>query len=54
MTDFHRDEAKKNPKYKKYKIQNGRLKKTEFFKSTNSQDFLTKTSGIGPWVNTIN
>ena len=31
------------------KIQNGRLKKTEFFKSINSQYLFTKISGIGPW-----
>ena len=31
------------------KIQNGRLKKTEFFKIANSQ----KISQIGPWVSRI-
>ena len=31
------------------KIQNDRLKKTEFFKSINSQYLFTKISGIGPW-----
>ena len=31
---------------KQKKIQNGQLKKTEFFKSTNSQKFFAKISGI--------
>ena len=35
------------------KIQNGRLKKTEFFKIANSQIFFLKISWIGPWVNRI-
>ena len=43
MTDFHGDEAKK-------KIQNGRLKNTEFFKIANSQKKFVKISWIGPWV----
>ena len=38
----------------KRKIQNGRLKKTEFFNSANSQYFFLKISGIGFWVNSIN
>ena len=33
---------------KQKKIQNGRLKKTEFFKTTNSQKNFAKISGIGP------
>ena len=32
------------------KIQNGRLKKTDFFKIAKSQYFLVKISWIGPWV----
>jgi hypothetical protein len=43
---------KKNQKIKK-KIQNGRLKKTEFFKIANSQKNFMKISQIGPWVSRI-
>ena len=32
------------------KIQNDRLKKSDFFKTANSQYFFAKSSGIGPWV----
>jgi hypothetical protein len=46
LTDFHGDEAKR--------IQNGRLKKIEFFNSANSQYFIVKISGIGPWVERVN
>ena len=46
MTDFHGDEAKKNYFVAK-KIQNGRLKKTEFFKIANSQIFFVKITLIG-------
>ena len=35
------------------KIQNGRLKKTEFFKIANSQKNFAKISQIGPWVSRI-
>jgi hypothetical protein len=35
------------------KFQNGRLKKTEFFKIANSQHFCVKTLWIGPWVSGI-
>ena len=45
LTNFHRDEAKKNQNQNK--IQNGRLKKTEFFKIANSQYFFVKISWIG-------
>jgi hypothetical protein len=38
---------------KQKKIQNGRLKKTEFFKIANSQNFFAKISQIGPWVSRI-
>ena len=31
-------------------IQNGRLKKTEFFKIANSQYFFMKILWIGPWI----
>ena len=37
----------------KKKIQNGRLKKTIFFKIANSQYFFVKISWIGPWVSRI-
>jgi hypothetical protein len=36
------------------KIQNGLLKKIEFFKTVNSQKKNSKISGIGSWVNGIN
>ena len=35
------------------KIQNGRLKKTSFSSSANSQYFFMKFSWIGPWVSRI-
>ena len=35
------------------KIQNGRLKKTTFFKITNFQKIFMKISQIGPWVSRI-
>ena len=38
----------------KKEIQNGWLKKTEFFKTANSQYFFSKFSGIDPWVSRIN
>ena len=41
-------------KKKKKKIKNGQLKKTEFFKTTNSQFFFSKISWIGPWISRIN
>ena len=37
----------------KKKIQNGRLKKTEFFKIANSHNFFVKILWIGPWVSRI-
>jgi hypothetical protein len=40
LTDFHGDEAKEISFVEKKKIQNSRLKKTEFFKIANSQFFL--------------
>jgi hypothetical protein len=33
----------------KKKFQNGRFKKTEFFKMANSQKKIVKISWIGPW-----
>jgi hypothetical protein len=39
---------------KQKKIHNGGLKKTEIFKTANSQYFFTKISGIGFWVYRIN
>ena len=41
LTDFHGDKAKKKTEKK---VQNGRLKKTEFFKTANSQYFFAKIS----------
>ena len=38
---------------KQKKIQNGHLKKSEFFKIDNSQYFFVKILGIGPWVSRI-
>ena len=52
LTDFHGNEAKKNF-FLKNKIQNGRLKKSAFFKTANSQYFFVKISWIGPWVSRI-
>jgi hypothetical protein len=52
LTDFHRDETKRKKKLKK-KTQNGRLKKTEFFKIANSQKMFVKILLIGPWVSGI-
>ena len=43
MNDFHGDEAKK-------KIQNGQLKKAEFFKTDNSQYFFQKFHGLVLWL----
>ena len=35
------------------KIQNGRLKKSSFFKIANSQNFFAKIFQMGPWVSRI-
>ena len=43
---------KKNFFFEK-KIQNGRLKKSSFFKIANSQNFFAKISQIRPWVSRI-
>jgi hypothetical protein len=51
VTDFHGVQAKKKKISKK--IQNGPLKKTEFFKITNSQNIFVKISWIGSWVSRI-
>ena len=45
--------SKKKILFLKKKIQNGRLKKTEFFNSANSQYFFLKISRICPWVSRI-
>ena len=45
LTDFHGDEAKQNYFFEK-NIQNGRLKKTEFFNFANSQYFFVKFQGL--------
>ena len=50
LTVFHGDEAKFC--FEK-KNQNGRLKKTMFFKIANSQYFFEKILWIGPWVGRI-
>ena len=52
LTDFHGDEAKMF--FFEKKFQNVRLKKTEIFKTANSQQFFTKILDIGPWVSRIN
>jgi hypothetical protein len=44
---------KKLKKKLKKKIQNGRLKKSSFSSSANSQYFFLKISWIGPWVSRI-
>jgi hypothetical protein len=43
---------KKNTFFEK-EIQNGKLKKTEFFKITNSQKNFVKISWLGSWVSRI-
>jgi hypothetical protein len=43
---------KKKKKLEK-KIQNGRLKKSSFFKIANSQKNFAKISQMGPWVSRI-
>ena len=45
--------SKKKFKMADLKIQNGRLKKTSFSSSANSQYFFMKFSWIGPWVSRI-
>ena len=45
--------SKKNIFFFEKKIQNGRLKKSSFFKIPNSQNFFVKISQIGPWVSRI-
>ena len=35
------------------KFLNGELKKTEFFKIANFQNFFVKISWIGPWISRI-
>ena len=53
MTCFYEKKAKKKFFFLRKKIQNGRLKKTTFFKIANSQNFFAKISQIGPWVSRI-
>ena len=48
LTCFYGNEAKYNKN--KIRIQNGPLKKTEFFKIINSHYFFLKISWIGPWI----
>ena len=52
LTDFHGNEAKKIF-FLKQKIQNGRLKKSENFKTTNSRKIFVKISWNGPWISSI-
>ena len=52
LTDFHGNQARKKNSLKN-KIQNGRLKKSAFFKIANSQYFFVKILCIGPWVSRI-
>jgi hypothetical protein len=52
LTDFHRNKAKRKNENEK-KVQNGRLKKTEFFKIANSQFFFANISEIGPYISRI-
>ena len=49
LMDFHRNEEKKIEK----KVQNGQLKKTEFFKITNSKNYFVKIFEIGSWISKI-
>jgi hypothetical protein len=35
------------------KNQNGRLKKTEIFKTNNPRNFFAKISWIGPWIRNV-
>ena len=44
---------KQKSKIQKKKNQNGRLKKTEIFKTANSQKNFVKISWIGPWVSRV-
>ena len=50
---FMGKKQKKNSFFEQKKIQNGRLKKSAFFKIANSQIFFVKISGIRPWVSRI-
>ena len=54
LTDFHGMKQKQKQKFERKKIQNGRLKKTEFFKITNSEKIFVKISWIGPWISRNN
>ena len=50
---FSLGKSKKKNFFSKKKIQNGRLKKTSFSSSANSQYFFMKISWIGPWISKI-
>ena len=50
---FSREWSKKKFFFFEKKIQNGRLKKSSFFKIANSQNFFAKISEIGPWISRI-
>merc|ERR1711894_755524 len=50
---FTEMKQKKNSKWPTKKIQNGRLKKTSFSSSANSQYIFMKFSWSGPWVSRI-
>ena len=50
---FSLEWSKKKIFFFEKKIQNGRLKKSSFFKIANSQNFFTKISQMDPWVSRI-
>ena len=51
--DLFNKMKQKNKKKSEKKIQNGRLKKTSFSSSANSQYFFMKILWTGPWVSRI-
>ena len=50
---INKKKKKKKKKKSEKKIQNGRLKKSSFFKIANFQKFFAKISQMGPWVGRI-
>ena len=50
---FLLESSKRNFFFEQKKIQNGRLKKSAFFKIANSERKILKISWIGPWVSKI-
>ena len=51
---FMGKKQKKKIFFENKEIQNGRLKKSAFFKTANSQNFFVKISGIDPLIIRIN